>query len=109
MNGTFLGKIISVRFGMGGYQDAQFGLSLTFQFDGSICVTTFIGTWADYPEHARYTREQWSQWRLEALDKLQETMRLAKVDDVTKLLGKPVEVVTEGNALSSWRILAEVL
>ena len=34
----------------------------------------------------------------------------AKVDDITKLAGKPVEItIDEFNSLKSWRILTEVL
>jgi hypothetical protein len=32
----------------------------------------------------------------------------AKVDDVMKLKGKPIEVTVEGNCVESWRILTEV-
>lgn len=34
----------------------------------------------------------------------------AKVDDVTKLAGKPIELtINKHNSLESWRILTEVL
>lgn len=106
--GKFLGRITHATYGMGGYQDVQWGLSLQFSFDG-YGMGCFIGTWASYPEGARYTREWWNERRLEALDKLVEVMADAKVSDVSKLVGKPVELEVENNTFKSFRILKEVL
>lgn len=57
------------------------------------------------------------KWTEDDRDELAQLMRYiskllseAKVDDITKLAGKPVEVtIDEFNSLKSWRILTEVL
>ncbi len=38
-----------------------------------------------------------------------ELLNQAKVDDVSKLKGKPVEIELDGNLLKSWRLLTEVI
>lgn len=107
-----LGKIESVRFGLGGYQDAQLGLSVTLSASGW-GVSDFKGNWdAETIERSEYT-----QWTEEDRDKgYSETMRFvskllkeAKVSSVDKLKGVPVEVSFDGNILKGWRILTEVL
>jgi hypothetical protein len=40
---------------------------------------------------------------------LSKLLKEAKVDSVDQLKGKPVEVTFDGNLLSEWRILTEVL
>lgn len=68
------------------------------------------------PEQIKVT--QYTKWTESERDnELAELMRYisklladAKVDDVTKLAGKPIElVINEYNSLESWRILTEVL
>ena len=41
--------------------------------------------------------------------KIAETLNAAAVEDVAKLVGKPVEVTFEGNTLKDWRILTEAI
>ncbi len=107
-----LGKIESVRFGHGGYQDACIGLSVTLG-NGSWGVGDFKGAWD--PEMIK--RSDSTQWTEEDRSKgIDETIRLvskllkdAKVDSVDKLKNIPVEVTFEGMMLKEWRILTEVL
>ena len=100
---TMLGKIENVRFGFGGYQDAMIGLHLEFSMQGS-GITTFVsGGWKE-------KRADSLPLRGELVQKIIETLKLAKVDDVTKLKNVPVEIVIDHNrSLHSWRILEEVL
>lgn len=105
MNGKFLGKIIGVQFGLHTY---KFGLSVDLKFEGGN-VTAFEGCHAEYPKHAQFPREQWEACRQRVWDEFVELLRKAKVNDVAKLFGKPVEVEIEHNAIKSWRILEEVL
>lgn len=86
---TELGKISSVKLGFGGYQDVQFGLSLTFEMPGS-GVQTFI------------TGEN-------TLLKIEFLLKSAKIDDLQKLKNIPVQITFENSVLKSWRILTEVL
>ena len=107
-----LGKIQSVRFGHGGYQDACIGLSVTLGNTGW-GVGDFKGTW-DPEMIKRSENTQWEETdRTKGFD---ETMRFvskllkeAKVDSVDKLKDVPVEVTFNGNMLEEWRILTEVL
>lgn len=105
-----LGKIISVKYGSGGYDDACHGLTVELAIgDGGSRVGDFKGNWTNYPTHAKYTLEEWKQSHLEATLWIMELMKQAKVNDVTKLAGKPVAITLEHNTLKSWRILTEVL
>lgn len=104
-----LGKIASVRFGWGGYNDAMLGLSLTFEMSGT-AVQTFVGAWGI----KRSDRCQWSEEeRLkelgEAVMKLGEMLEKSHKTDVHQLVGTPVEVTLERNMLKDWRLLEEVL
>jgi len=108
MTGKELGKITKARYGLGGSHDSQFGLSLEFA-SGNSCVATFIGAWADYPPFAKYSAEEWRESHADSTIQIKEIFAQAKVDDVSKLVGKPVELTFEGNILRDWRILTEVL
>ena len=106
-----LGKIESVRFGMGGYQDAMFGLSLSFEFSGS-GVCDFFGTWGptiDCSEHCQWTEDDRDKDHAKTMRRIADLLVEAKVDDVSKLKGKPVEAEFNGNTLKSWRLLTEVI
>ena len=104
-----LGKISNVRFGMGGYQGVQFGLSLTFEMPGSGCGT-FDGHWADPPsDTAQWTEADQLKFFGELIARVIKLMKQAKVEDVMGLKGVPVELEFDGTALKEWRILEEVL
>lgn len=107
-----LGKIESVKFGHGGYQECMLGLSFTLSGTGW-GVSDFKGGWdAEQIEHNKHT-----QWNESDRDKTySDTMRFlskllkeAKVHSVDKLKGIPVECTFDGNMLKEWRILTEVL
>ena len=109
MDGKYLGKIESVRLGNGGYQDAMFGLSLTFVF--GCAISTFNGTWGlDIScENARWTEDDRDREFAATMRLINQTMRDAKVKELSELKGIPVEVTIERWALKSWRVLTEVL
>lgn len=46
---------------------------------------------------------------LETIEYIVRTLEHAKVEKVSQLVGKPVEVTLEGNMFKSFRILTEVL
>lgn len=105
MNGTYLGKISSVSFGL---YEGRFGLTTDLAFDGSGC-RDFIGNPAVYRDTFQYPQSVWDDDRLRMLERVQQIMEDAGVSDISDLKNKPVEVVVQGNALKSWRILKEVL
>ena len=104
-----LGRISDVRFGIGGYQNAMIGLTLQFDLKDT-SVGTFDGYWViERSEHAKWTEDE----RLLALGKvcmnLSELLSLIGGSSVDDLIDKPVEVTLDGNRLTSWRLLTEVL
>jgi hypothetical protein len=103
-----LGKITEVGFGYGGYQDAQFGITIyMWTPDGSI--HDFKGPWANRRETAEYSLEAWNQQKADLFDFLRNLLHDAKTDDLSGLKGKPIEVTFEGLKMTGWRILTEVL
>ena len=107
-----LGKIQSVRFGHGGYQDACIGLSVTLG-DGSWGVSDFQGGWdpemIKHSEHSKWTEKDRSKINDETVRFVSKLLKEAKVDSVDKLNNIPIEAKFDGNMLKEWRILTEVL
>ena len=106
-----LGKIRSVSFGFGGYQDCQFGLSLGFESGGGV-VGTFEGNGPltmDIPEEAEWTEADRERTVIATIKLLTETLQKAHVKSVSELLGVPVELTYNGQCLREWRILEEVI
>ena len=106
---TYLGKISHVRFGQGGYQDSQFGLSLSFDLKG--CGTTwFMGYWdLERSEYAKWTEEDRNANFAKLVNFMRDLFKKAKITEVHKLVGVPVEVTFVNEGLKEWRILEEVL
>jgi hypothetical protein len=106
---TEIGWIEHAHFGSGGYQDAQFGLSLTFSGDGWGCGT-FEGFWASKPsEYAKWSNEDRRNSFADTVEKLIKILEDARVKSVEKLAGAPVELTFEGNTLKDWRVLTEAI
>ena len=102
---TELGKIEKVEFG---FWDGRFGLQFKL-FAGGWNVDDFWGGWAHRPQHAQWTQESQDKDIAAIWHRLIQTMEEAKVQDYQKLVGKPIEVTTDGMMLKSWRILTEVI
>lgn len=106
-----LGKIESIHFGFGGYDDAQVGLSVTFSF-GGCGVGSFKGVWSSsvkVTEYTKWTEEDRSKQIVETFWFIEGLLKAAKKTTLEQLKGVPVEIVLENNSLKSWRILEEVL
>lgn len=94
-----LGKIQVVRFGMGGYQECQLGLS--FKIGGEHWgVSDFWPIDNANPE--RGAKPTFAKIVSELLEE-------AKVMGIEQLEGVPVQVTFDGIRLDSWRVLKEVL
>jgi hypothetical protein len=115
---TELGKITSATFGIGGYNDAMFGLSLGFSFGEKgayVCGTFVSGGWAygvvdPDDKHSKWDEKDRSTQMAVMCKEICQILSDAKAFDVTKLVGKPIEITSNGlNDLESWRILTEVL
>lgn len=113
MSTKHLGKIESVHFGRGGYQEAMFGLDLSFTFDKCCGIGTSDMAWnpatSKRSERAEWTEEDRGKQLEEIMRRLAETLHKAKVKEVYELKGIPVEIEIEGNTFKSWRVLTEVL
>jgi hypothetical protein len=107
-----LGKIESVKFGLGGHQGTMLGLHVTLG-DGSWGVSDTKGNWdseqIECSDHCKWTEEDRDGWYAEIMRYVSKLLKDAKVDSVDKLKGKPVEVTLDGYLLKEWRILTEVL
>lgn len=105
-----LGKIQRFEIGLGGYDDAMFGLSVTLGGKDGWGVQDFSGTWTREPdERCKWTREDQTENWANVCRQVIKLMQQAKVKTTTEMIGIPVEVIFEGNRLSSWRVLEEVL
>lgn len=107
-----LGKIESVYFGIGGYQDAQLGLHMSFS-GGAWGVGWSESVWdpetIKHTEHTQWTEESRDKQLADLCRQISKYLKEAKVNSVDKLKGVPVEVTFEGNTIKSWRILTEVI
>lgn len=104
-----LGKIKSVKYGFGGYQESQFGWWFLLGTPGS-GVGTGKGFWTGKPsEGSKWNAADQIRIHGETTMELIEIMVKAKVSDVRELEGVPVEMTFDGMKLESWRVLEEVL
>lgn len=106
-----LGKISYITLGDGGYQDIQFGVSVTLDTPiGS--VMDFKGYWGltiEVGKNTKWTEADRDAAFADVMRWLNQLMMESKVTSFNALKGKPVEVTFDGNKLHSWRILTEVL
>lgn len=105
-----LGKVIDVRCGFGGYQDAQIGIGFTLGGNSWGVSTPFYGAWATkVTEHTKWTEEDRIKQLGESFMKICQWLQDCKVRDVYELKGQPVECVFDGQMLKEWRFLTEVI
>ncbi len=105
-----IGVIDSVRFGFGGYQEAMFGLTLSFSADGYGVETFLQGGWTtEITKSTKWTEIDRGCAQAAMCSKLIKILRDAKVGDVSKLKGKPVELTFDKQTLHDWRILKEAI
>lgn len=104
-----LGKITSAYIGYGGYQDAQMGLHLQFGGKGWGIGNSKAMWGGERSSGAKWSEEDRIKAWGEIMAYADELLLAAKVRDVSKLVGIPVEVITEGGSFKSFRILTEVL
>lgn len=108
---TELGKITKVQFGMGGYQDAQFGIWFQLGNDGW-GVGDGRGVWAGKPSsNAQWTLMDKEKMMGEIMAYIEDLMTKAKVSKLEDLKGVPIEITFDSpyGKIDSWRILTEVI
>lgn len=113
MNTTkMFGKISSVKFGLGGYQDCCIGIHFTLM-GSNWCTTAATSAWdanlIKHSEGCKWTEEGRDKEYADIMRYVSGLLKDAKVDSISGLKGVPVEATFDGNLLVSWRILTEVL
>lgn len=107
-----LGKIKSVSFGLGGYQDACIGIHFTLGGE-SWGVSTGKNAWdknkINHTDSCQWTEESRSAQYDEILRYVSDLLSAAKVSSVSQLEGIPIEAEFDGMQLKDWRILTEVI
>lgn len=110
MTDTMLGRISAISFGYGGYQGAQFGVSVTLKLAGGLGCADFRGA---FPPDPKFDNPQVELSKREAIADtaiwLAGILDAAKKRTVAELPGTPIEATFDGMALKSWRVLTEVL
>lgn len=110
---TYLGKIVKAEFGHVGYERMQVGLTLEFKFDScSFLEENIVGGWYignKWNENCKWNVEGNRYQHAEMVEKVSQTLLDAKVNCVSELVNKPIQVEMENLKLVSWRILTEVL
>ncbi len=110
---TELGKIKSVTFGHGGYQDACIGLNVTLGGDGGWGVSDGRTAWdanmIDCSDHCEWTEKDRSKQYDEIVRYISDLLAAAKVSSIDQLKGIPIEATFDGNLLKKWRVLTEVV
>ena len=105
-----LGKITSAEYGMCPDYPFFFGLRLTFSLDGGSRV---VGSSTKYmfniSKDCKWIENNRSDAVAGLVDDLHSVLKAAKVNYVSELAGKPVEVTLDGNLFKGFRILTEVL
>lgn len=106
-----IGKIQQIHFGNGGYDDSMLGVSFTLGSDKDCWgVGDFKGTWGFVPDsHCKWTFEDQTKIWGDTVRYIGQLLKDAKVSEIQKLRGIPVEVIFKDNTLKSWRILTEVI
>lgn len=103
-----LGKIKKVNLGFGGYQEAQFGLSIILG-NKDWGTSDFWGFWAERQDSCEWKEADQIKCFGELSLRIRDLLKAAKADDIEKLIDKPIEAEFEGNMLKGWRILTEVI
>ncbi|GIN67066.1 hypothetical protein J41TS2_24870 [Bacillus sonorensis] len=110
MDGTFLGKIVQAEFGTLKERDFILGLQLSFKFNGGSYVSDGGYHTVNVSENCFWESESEKLEIYErTLKDLKKVLDDAKVNYVSELIGKPIEIEIEGDKFKSFRILTEVL
>ena len=112
MTEQLLGRIASIDFGLGGYNDGEIGLTVNLSGPGWGTLATKMAWDANRVKHSefcRWTEADRDAQYAEIVRYVSSLLKDAKVDKVSELEGKPIEATFNEMSLVSWRILTEVL
>ena len=109
MTGKVLGKITSAEFGFIRDYPFMMGLQLHFSLADGSCIGDGGSCTVNMNKDCQWksmSRSEGIEWMA---DKVKEILNAAKVDYVSQLVNKPVEVTIDQNCFKDFRILTEVL
>lgn len=105
-----LGKIEKVSFGI---QSSRLGLHVTLSSSEGWGTQTSKCLWdfreVKHTEHSQWTEQGRDDEAIILMRYVSKLLKEAKVTDINKLVGIPIEATFDGNTLKSWRILTEVI
>ncbi len=107
-----LGKIKSVSFGIGGYQDAMLGVFFDLGGNGWGVITDKCAwdcTLIRHDKNCKWSEEDRTRQYDKIMRYISVLLNESKVKTIDKLKGIPVEAIFDNGVLKSWRILTEVL
>lgn len=108
-----LGKITSVNFGLGGYQESMLGLHICFTLEDNSYICTDKCTWdfatIEHTKHSKWTEQSRMDKYADIMCFVSKILNYAKVRHISELKNVPVEIVLDGTSLHNWRVLQEVL
>lgn len=106
-----IGKINHICLGYGGYQDAQFGLSVDLTSKDGWGVSDFKGFWSTDTKSkgCKWTEKDRDESFAKTMRLINELLSKSNKKSLNDLKNVPVEVVFENQMLKSWRILEEVI
>lgn len=108
-----LGKITSIRVGLGGYEDVMFGLHVTLE-NHKTTISKSYCTWdptrTPWTERCKWSDQDRDELFVSIMRRISALLCDAKCMDVSQLHGKPVEFTLNAEGeLATWRILTDVL
>jgi len=109
MTGKILGKITRAEFGTDKDHPFMIGLQLSFSFHGSGVSDGGKYTLNIDKKCRAWEQNERSQTVTEMIENIYDLLNTAKVNYISQLVGKPVEVTLEDNLFKEFRILTEVL
>lgn len=109
MTGKILGKITSAEYGMVSDYPFLFGLQLRFNLADHSSIGCGSVYTRNISKECKWTTEERQYEITKSVDEVYKILKDAKVDYVSQLINKPVEVIIEKNCFKDFRILTEVL
>ena len=109
MTGKVLGKITSAEFGT--IRDYPFliGLQLGFKLADGCCIACGGKYTVNINKECKWEKSERQEVVTSKIEDIDKVLKDAKVNYVSQLVGKPVEVTIESNTFKDFRILTEVL
>lgn len=109
MTEKVLGKITSAEYGTVGDYPFLFGLQLRFKLADGCSIGCGSKYTINISKECRWGKSERQEAITSSVDQLHKILLDAKVNYVSELINKPVEVTIESNTFKDFRVLTEVL